>query len=204
MGLRHRFVIGLCLAVLPAQAGADMISNKSYSYFTIGGKTAGELDRELSRSGPFMKETGLHHPGATKMKFTAAVTYESTANRCRVKSARISVDTRIILPKWKHRRQATRSLGVIWDTLSRDIKRHEERHAEIARQYARKIDAALLRLPARDGCDALRAEVNKASERILKAHYAEQASFDRAEAASFERRMSRMLRFKAEAMAGGG
>ena len=204
MGLRHRLVIGLCLAVLPVSAGADMISSKSYSYFSIGGKTASELDVALSRSGPYMKDTGTHHPGATKMKFTAAVTYESTESRCRIKSARIKVDTKIILPRWKYRKQATRSLGVIWDTLSRDIKRHEERHAEIARQYARKVDAALQKLPSRTTCEQLRADVDKTSERILKAHYADQARFDRSEAASFERRMDRMLRFKIEAMSNDG
>lgn len=204
MGLRHHLVIGLCLAMLPANAGAEMISRKSYSYFSIGGKTAAELDTALTRNGPFMKETGTHHPGATKMKFTAAVTYESTADRCWIKSARINVETRIILPRWKYRKQATRSLGVIWDTLSRDIKRHEERHAEIARQYGRKVDAALMQLPARSTCNQLRADVDKASERILKAHYADQARFDRSEAASFERRMNRMLKFKIDAMSSDG
>ena len=36
-------------------------------------------------------------------------------------------------------------MALLWDTLAADIKRHEERHAEIARNHARKPEDELPR-----------------------------------------------------------
>jgi Predicted secreted Zn-dependent protease len=190
----------IALAGLALPAAAETIVSKSYSYFNIGGHTAKELDAELSRRGPQMKSTGSRHPGATQMKFSGDVTYEIRGGRCRVKDARVKLQTKIILPRWTGRKRADEGLVLIWDTLSRDIKRHEERHAEIARQHARKLEGSLLALPARETCEEVQAEVSKQSDKLLVEHDRAQSAFDRAEAASFERRMMRMLKFRVDAM----
>ncbi len=49
----------LLLSCLNRPALAEAISTKTYSYFTIGGKTAEDLDRELSQRGPVTKVHGL-------------------------------------------------------------------------------------------------------------------------------------------------
>ena len=71
------------------------------------------------------------------------------------------------------------------------------RHAEIARQYARKLETTLEALHPERTCQQMEARVDATSKRIIEEHAADQQRFDRVEAASFERRMLRMLRFKA-------
>lgn len=190
----------IALACLVLPAAAETIVSKSYSYFNVGGRTARELDNELARRGPQMKSTGARHPGATQMKFSGSVTYEEKRGRCRVASARVTLDTKIILPRWTSRKRAKADLVLIWDTLSSDIKRHEERHAEIARQYARELEKSLVGLRPRKTCATMQEAVTVQSDKLLAEHSRAQEAFDRAEAKGFERRMMRMLQNRVDAI----
>lgn len=172
---------------------AETIVHKSTSYFTIGGRTAAELDRELQRNGPLLKTTGARHPGATRIKFGGDVTYVEENGRCRISAARVTVTTKILLPRWKYRRSADAKLGLLWDTLSSDIRRHEERHAEIARNHARDMEKSLQALNSRKSCKTLQADVSRVSMRLVQDHDQDQARFDRVEAANFESRLIRLL-----------
>ncbi|MAZ84255.1 MAG: peptidase [Hoeflea sp.] len=188
-------------ASLTTAGQAETLISKSYQYFNIGGRTAGDLDRELSRHGPKASGTEMRHPGATRMKFSGTISYQQLRNgRCKVKSAEIKLHTKLILPRWTNRRRAEKDVVMIWDTLSRDIKRHEERHAEIARQYARKLEKSLVSMYPRKNCEAMEAAANAESDKILSKHDRAQVAFDRSESASFERRMTRMLQFKLDKM----
>lgn len=187
-------LLGLGLAAAPfTLARAQTIVHKSTSYFTIGGKTAADLDRELQRRGPMLKTTGTRHPGATRITFGGDVTYVEERGRCRIAAVRVTVSAKIMLPRWKNRRSADAPLGLLWDTLSGDIRRHEERHTEIARNHAREMERQLKRLSARSTCAALQKEVSRVSRELVVAHDRDQARFDRVEAANFESRMIRLL-----------
>jgi predicted secreted Zn-dependent protease len=119
------------------------------------------------------------------------------AGRCRVSDVTVKLETNLTLPRWTDQAEADRKAKLVWLTLSSDIKRHEERHAEIARQYARKLEKTLEALYPERNCQRMEAKVDATSKRIIEEHAADQQRFDRVEAASFERRMLRMLRFKA-------
>jgi predicted secreted Zn-dependent protease len=183
----------LSLAATATPSFGETITSKTFSYFSVGGRTAAELDDELNRRGPKMKNTGARHPGATKIRFGGSVTYVRRGGRCHVGDARVTVSTNIILPRWKHRRSATQSLGLIWDTLSSDIKRHEERHAEIARNHARGLERALKAMRPNRDCGRLQAQVDQTTAAAVEAHDKDQARFDRVESHNFNQRMLRLL-----------
>lgn len=185
-------------AMAPVPAMAEPIINKSYSYFRIGGRTAEDLDRELEKHGPLTRATGHRHPGATEIKFGGDVTYVEKGGQCSVGGTRVTLRTRIMLPRWSNRGKAGSDLGFIWDTLSADIKRHEERHAEIARNHARQLERALEALRPARTCDALEKDVAELTRRLLEEHDAEQMRFDQIEATNFDARMSRLLQYNME------
>ena len=128
------------------------------------------------------------------------MTYVRRGNRCAVGEARVTLSTQIILPRWKNRKRATPSLALIWDTLSRDIKRHEERHAEIARNHARRMEKMFLALKPQDTCEEMQESVARASATAIEAHDKDQARFDRTEAANFDKRMIRLLQYRLETL----
>lgn len=179
---------------LAAPVAAQPVVSKTYSYFTIGGKTAEELDSELERRGPLTRHTGARHPGATEIKFGGEVSYVDRGGRCSIGAVKVTVRTHIILPRWRNRNAATGNLARIWDALSADIKRHEERHAEIARTHARTLEAKLRAIRPANSCDILEGKVGEISREAIEAHDREQIRFDAIESKNFDRRIMRVLK----------
>lgn len=176
---------------------------KTYSYFTVGGTTVAEIEGELKRRGPQVKTTGLRHPGATRMEFTTKLTYGERNGRCGVTDATVTVRADMILPRWNRRKSAAPETRLIWDTLSADIKRHEESHVVIAANHAREIEQALRTVQRRRDCKAAQNEVKQITARILARHDAEQDRFDRIEGKNFESRLLRLLQYRVEQIEAG-
>lgn len=190
---RMATLAGLALMLAAGAAEAETIINKSIRHYNIGGRTAAEIDRELARHGPMTRSTGSRHPGTTEIRFGGEISYADEGGRCRVRSVKVTVSTRITLPRWTNRKSASRETALLWDTLAADIKRHEERHAEIARNHARTLEARLSGLSSTRTCAALQKQAAEVTERTSAEHDADQARFDRVEALNFEKRLARLL-----------
>jgi predicted secreted Zn-dependent protease len=186
------FVAGM---MLPADAAS---LNKTYSYFSIGGKTLEEIETELVKRGPRVKTTGRRHPGATQMEFTTRLAYAENNRGCTILKASVSVQAKMILPRWRQRAKADGDTQLIWDTLSSDIKRHEESHVVIARNHARDLEQALKAIGRQRNCQVAAAKAKATSERILARHDRAQDEFDRVEGLNFESRIIRLLRYRME------
>lgn len=189
-------LLGALTGLFPNAVQSETTVRKSISYFQIGGTTAADLDDELSRKGPFTQATGNRHPGATQIRFGGDLTYTKRGTRCAVEDVTVTLETKIILPRWKNRKRASPEMAMIWDALSADIKRHEERHAEIARQHAKLLESRLMKLrPARD-CDRLQEKVSAVTDEVTRAHDAAQIKFDQIESRNFQDRILRILRHR--------
>lgn len=187
------------IAVILASGAAQQVHSetqvrKSISYFSIGGRTAEDLDKELSSRGPMTKATGARHPGATEIKFGGELNYVEKDGRCSVGAVKVTLQTKILLPRWKNRNRTDKDLALIWDTLSADIKRHEERHAEISRGYARSLEKKLKALRPQKNCETLQQQVSKTTEEVMNSHDQDQLRFDRVESRNFDARMMRLLK----------
>ncbi len=190
--------ITLCVGL----ADAASVS-RSYSYFRIGGATLSELQDELTARGPTVKSTGRRHPGATEMQFVNRLDYDGDAGKCRVSKASVSVKAKITLPRWTRPAGAAEDTKLIWGALAGDIKRHEESHVSIARDYARQIEEALLALPAQKTCAIAADRAQETIRRLLAAHDAAQERFDRIERINFSERMDRLIRYRIEQIEAG-
>jgi len=189
-------LVTLAVSMVAFPAGSETIIRKSTTYFSIGGRTASDLDREMSRVGPLSQTTGRRHPGATQIRFNGSATFVGKDNHCYIGGAKVLLSTKLMLPRWSNRRKATKEMALLWDTLASDIKRHEERHAEIARTHARQLEKAILALPSARDCPTLKAKVNRVSQKAMIAHDKDQLRFDRIESINFENRMIRLLRHR--------
>lgn len=192
--------VAAMLACQPAQAASVV---KTTRYFTVGGTTVAEIEKELKRRGPHVKSTGMRHPGATRMEFTSRVGYRESGGRCGVVSAAVIVKADMILPRWNRRKAASPDTRLIWDTLSADIKRHEESHVVIARNHARELEEALKAVPRQRDCAQAQERVKEATARILAKHDGEQDRFDRIEGKNFESRLMRLLQYRIERIEAG-
>ena len=185
----------LALAGFTIPAGSASI-DKKYSYFNLYGKTAEELDREIAKRGPKLLQTGTRHPGATTMNFGLKTKITNDGEFCKLDRAFVTLDLKLSLPRWKGRERATQDMGIMWDTLSSDIKRHEERHGLIARSYAIELERTLENLPRDRDCKRLQAKAESVAKDLLKHHAEAQAQFDKVESINFEARLARLLEYR--------
>jgi predicted secreted Zn-dependent protease len=198
MTVRARPLLVLaCILAAAAPARAASVS-KTYSYFSIGGSTLDEIEKELVRRGPQVKSTGKRHPGATRMEFTTRIAYAERARSCSVVSVTVTVKARMILPRWRPRAKADGETRLVWDTLSSDIRRHEESHVVIAKNYARELETTLKGIGRKANCEIAAARAKAVSERVLSRHDRAQDEFDRVEGINFESRLVRLLRYRME------
>ncbi len=182
-------------ASLPAQAATV---SKTYSYFTITGRTLDEIESQLMSRGPEVKSTGGRHPGATQMEFTTRIGYSEGKGGCSIVSAQVSVKAKVILPRWRQTGKTDADVKLIWDTLSSDIKRHEESHVVIAKNHARELEQALQGISRQKTCAIAAAKAKATSDKILYRHDRAQEQFDRIEGINFESRIIRLLRYRIE------
>jgi predicted secreted Zn-dependent protease len=186
-------------AALASPASAASIA-RTYSYFTIGGSTLEEIQRELDIRGPKVKTTGRRHPGATQMEFVSRIGYANGPRGCSIAKASVTVKAKIILPRWRRPGRADQDVRLVWDTLSADIKRHEESHVVIAKNHARELEQALMTIPRQTDCKEAQEKAAAATQKVLARHDRAQVDFDRIEGINFERRIVRLLRYRLERM----
>jgi predicted secreted Zn-dependent protease len=190
----------LCLLALQGiimPAGAASI-DKKYSYFNLYGNSAEDLDREIAKRGPKLKLTGTRHPGATTMNFGLKTKITNDGTYCKLERAFVTLELKVTLPRWKNRPRASEDMALMWDTLSSDIKRHEERHALIARSYAIDLERALENLPRDHDCKRLQAKAEAVADKMLSDHATAQADFDRVESINYEARVARLMEYRIE------
>lgn len=180
----------LVVASFPAQAAS---TSKTYSYFTIGGSTLAQIEKELARRGPKLASTGARHPGATQMEFNSRIGYADKGTSCSVATVNVSVKAKVILPRWSRPRAAEADVRLVWDVLASDIKRHEESHIVIAQSHARDLEQALRSIGRQKSCVAAAAKVKAVTDKVLAAHDRAQANFDRAEGRNFENRILKLI-----------
>ncbi len=197
-GLLTCFTLAVMSCFWAHNAQAETIVRKSTRYFAIQGKTAAELDHQLETKGPHTGPSGTRHPGATKIRFGGTMNYIKKPNSCAIGNIKVTVAITIIMPSWRDRNRANQELRLIWDTLAADIKRHEERHAEIAVQHARDLDKRLKALSPTTDCDTMAQKVSELTDEVTREHDADQMRFDRIEAVNFNSRMLRLLQYRSQ------
>ncbi|PWJ85954.1 putative secreted Zn-dependent protease [Pseudaminobacter salicylatoxidans] len=200
--MKRAVLTAATIACMAMPAGAASVS-KSYSYFSIHGNTLDDIEEQLSQRGPHVNTSGSRHPGATRMQFTTKLAYAQGEGFCRIVDARTTVSAKLILPRWRKPRKADPDVKLIWDTLSADIKRHEESHVVIAKNYAAELEKSLKAMGKQKNCQIAATKAKEITAKVLARHDRAQADFDRVEGKNFESRILRLLKYRLEQMKAG-
>lgn len=199
--MKRALLTAVTIACMAMPASAATLS-KSYSYFYIGGTTLEQIEAELKNRGPHVNNSTSRHPGATQMQFTTQLAFAQGKGFCQLLNAKTNVSVKVILPKWSRPRKAEADVKVIWDTLASDIKRHEESHVVIAKNYGRKLEQALEAMGRQNNCELVSTKAKAITAEVLGRHEKAQADFDKIEGKNFESRILRLLEYRLEKMAG--
>jgi len=189
-----KFIFAAAALIYPVSSAEAARIYRQIEYYTISGQNAEQLDKALSRQGPYLKSTGNRHPGASRIRFMSDIRLRKVGHYCRVEKADVNVYATISLPRWQQRRTThVPELAIVWDVLSQDIKRHEESHVIIARAHASEIEYAVRSLRYRRDCRDMQKDIDRIYHKILSRHDKAQIRFDRIEGKTFEKRFMRLL-----------
>ncbi len=152
----------------------------SVGYYSIIGTDFDELDRQIELHGPQVSGAGKAI-AATNIRMTPDFRFERTGSGCVVKSARVTVNAHVTLPRLGSQERLKRGLSSAWASLEEYTRLHEAVHVEIADAHAVKAELAVRSLPPAADCTVLKIQIEETFNRIMAEHEAEQAGFDRDE-----------------------
>lgn len=190
--MRRIVVFSVALGLLsPFPALAGQIRERT-TFFMVKGKTFDELNRELGKKGPDIGQ-GARHAGSTQVSFTGNVTYKNKPGGCGIDRARFQLDLHTTLPRWSAPRGADADTKLLWKILHDDIVTHEAEHANLAKDWLKRIERTIGALPAERTCPQMEKKVNALTRRLLKEHETAQLAFDARESRQIDARLQRKL-----------
>jgi len=176
------FLASILTTTQNTPVNADVLFNQEFKYFKVSGKTSQQIFQDFQRKSP-IKAKGKYDAtlGVAAIKLTPEVELETRQKRCHVVNARVTADVVIHLPEWVNYKNAGNAAKLGWDILFEDIKKHELEHANIAREYAARIEKKMLKQRARANCEALEVSLKQVSSKLIVRHDNAQRRFDRKE-----------------------
>ncbi len=124
--------------------------------FEVVGNTTDTIRASLNRD---RQHSGSH--------ITWNFNWESTPGQCRMVSAGTEVTVTAHVPRLQPNPQRPLSVQQRWDGYVLALQAHQEKHVELALDYARQIEQAILALPPATACAQLSHAANAAGQRLL-------------------------------------
>jgi predicted secreted Zn-dependent protease len=157
---------------------AEVRLQERTEYFDIGfvSGDADQLWKGLKRNGPFT-HTGTI-VGTTKGHASVTRTVQQTPTGCFLRSADVNVSLIVTLPAWSWRNNAPPEHQAYWDCVERTVTIHENRHVEIWKETAHRINATLQRMTDAMPCAEVTARVSDVFNRQMQDSRGRQATFD--------------------------
>lgn len=167
-------VAGFLLALAPfAWAQSDVVET-----YDVRGTTYAQIIASLNKNAPYVERTKRRHYGVTEIAFRQNATYQTTPDGCELLGNEIDLELTMLLPVWLDRERATPAVAKRWDALRADIEAHEERHAQIARDYLARMRRQLDRPAVAEDCETLLSELRTRTDAMMGEHRDAQDAFD--------------------------
>ncbi len=145
--------------------------------YRVTGHSTESLLEALRAGGP--RVDGDIFFGLTSTSLAYRVGYIERAGLCETTDARVEIDVTITLPEWQAPPSSPYELRRDWQRFAQALRRHEERHRDLAIEHAHALRRAVdgLRAPTCDAVAALATERAQRSQALAEAaHRAYDAS----------------------------
>tara|TARA_R110000751_G_scaffold14886_1_gene48227 strand:- start:607 stop:1158 length:552 start_codon:yes stop_codon:yes gene_type:complete len=105
--------------------------------------------------------------------------WESTPGQCRIVTASTEVTVTAHMPRLQPDAKRPTSVQQQWDGYVLALQAHQEKHVDLALDYARQIEEAILALPPATACSQLSQAANAAGQRLLSGLEAASREYDK-------------------------
>jgi predicted secreted Zn-dependent protease len=173
----NRFVVIAATVLLYAGAAAAKPPNTTYDYYSVTGKDAAELHRNMIRRGPHL--SGKNAYALTIMRSTQSGQLIQ-GRTCRAASYQVKMNFKMKLPKLREGSKLSSAERNRWTAFARFVRKHEETHRAIWLGCARDMERKVRAIKAKT-CSAWESAERKAVAAVVASCNAKHQAFDNAE-----------------------
>jgi len=156
-------------------AAADVGENLEFKYYTGMHRAGSRLLATLNAASPIRHNGAVFH-GYTSWRTSWSFRWwEEADGRCRITGNHTQLSASITLPRLIADDPAIRQR---FERYVKALTNHEMAHVGIARQYAQKIDRAILGLPTMRSCRQLEQRANSLARELLEEASAAEREMD--------------------------
>ncbi len=137
------FFLPAFLLLSSQSANSKVIVKEKTRYYFIKGKSGSELAKSMLTEGPKKIKLRDAIAGMLPEIDFKNVVGKFKNGRCVVESITVTLDITYIYPKWRSKKGASRQLRLIWKQLYAELVKHEKKHAQIARDAAKRLEHAI-------------------------------------------------------------
>lgn len=170
-------VAALGLGAWPSATEAQPKSSTTYTYYTVSGKTAGEIFNAMLRQGP--KVNGMKSFASTSMT-TLQKGYLEPGKSCQIKGYALQLNFVTKLPRVANEKALPAADLARWRQFSQMVKIHEATHRSIWLDCAASVERQTRALKA-SSCGEFNRKVEQIWQTARAACTQRHASFERSE-----------------------
>lgn len=176
-------LICVSTAFIPVSSWAKVIVKEKISYYNITGKTGAQLHKSMRKNAS--KHINIKHTLAATVPDMSIknIKADVVGRHCIVKNADVYLTITYILPRWKGKNKANKSVVKSWDKFNKLLIRHEKKHGKITVDGANSFHKELRRLKGSVSkkCKDFGNSAERRFEKVGARLAAKQKAFDRRE-----------------------
>jgi predicted secreted Zn-dependent protease len=176
--LLHTCLGILFLSLISPNVYATPKINTTTEYYEITGSSVKELRKQMNKFG-VREQDGKRFDARTEWLVHWTYMFHRAGMVCMIGGVKATLDIKYLMPKWTNASSASEKLQEKWNRYYAALQKHEEGHAEIARQAADEIEKSLGKMRGGANCPGLGEEANKIGNAILDDYRKKEKDYDR-------------------------
>jgi predicted secreted Zn-dependent protease len=131
--------------------------SRSSAYYSIRGRTAADLRRQMNSLGPGDGNSGKRYDAYSDWNLSWWYRDRVSRGKCRITGASVRVELKFTYPRWLRPAGASSALVSRWKRYLNALHRHENGHGAIAVRQGGKLLTSIRALAPRSSCRKLEA-----------------------------------------------
>jgi predicted secreted Zn-dependent protease len=167
--MKRLLLAALCVAFAGlGPLAAEPAVKRDMVHYEVDGATAEAIRAELNRLGPIGRIEKRRFDAHTLWNVKWTYRYRNVGSDCAIARVTVTVDVTITLPRLKPNAVRPAEVTRAFEDFAKALLAHEEGHAQIGIEAARRIETEIQGIKPHPTCDALGRAANALGDSLVK------------------------------------
>ncbi|MFD0917955.1 DUF922 domain-containing protein [Pseudahrensia aquimaris] len=175
-------IVGLAAGLfgfsLPTLASAEVRITEKTKNYIITGTNARDFARSMSKKGPYSRQHRKRAWATASRDLTFQITRKKSRSGCRVRSVKVSLAIKYVLPKLASTRGVSARERKKWKRMKSLLVKHERTHGRFYKELAKKTERSIKRMAPAKSCQQLERNALKLAKKLSAEDSARNDLFD--------------------------